>query len=853
MMNSVIKRDGSIQDFDENKIRNAVKKANTKAADKITEEKIDTVVKSAITFLKNLKKEELNVEEIHKAVENSLMRGNCFEVARQYMTFRQERDAKRFKRLPLVGVMESKLFAKNVVNQNANVDEASFGGRKGEMDSAFLKEHALNYYITPKYAKNHLNNEVYIHDLDSYILGMHNCESVPMDHMLNNNIYTRQVVIRPAGSVNTGFQLTAVYFQLQSLQEFGGVAATHLDWTLVPFVRKSFMKHFIVAYLKSTDEFTKLNLPDLMFQDYKAEDGSWRNKLDDWIDQHKHEYLERLGLQLSDFYMDNTNLDHNFRQAAIFDTISEIRQGVEGMLHNLNSLQSRSGNQLPFSSINYGTCTLPEGRIVIRAILDCTIKGTGNGQTSIFPCQIFQLKDGINTKKGDPNYDLFQQAIKCTARRMYPNYANCDWSVDITGFEKSQHIKQNVLEGLEKDLWWKLVKLPASIHETLGFKINSNGTFTMNGYPQPFEIMSTMGCRTYNGFDINFTEDYFLEEILKPTIENGELPKGVLLSGNQKDGRGNIAPATVILPTLAMKAKRKAEKAGNQEYVVDFFMDLLEKAIGDCKDELLERFDWICSQPAASADFMYRNKTFFHSDKEINEEGLRGVLKHGTLAIGQLGLAECLQILVGCDHTEEKGMELAKRIEQLFKDKCADYKERYRLNFGVYYTPAESLCGTAMQKFQKKYGKIPNISEKDYFTNSIHVPVWKEVSPFEKIDIESQLTSYSSAGCITYVEIGDKAIDNLVALEQIVLYAKSKNIPYFALNVKLSDCTECGYTGFIDWSENCPVCGADHSKINDYARVTGYLSTSVRHFNFAKQAETKDRFVNVNKLNTWNR
>lgn len=321
-----------------------------------------------------------------------------------------------------------------------------------------------------------------------------------------------------------------------------------------------------------------------------------------------------------------------------------------------------------------------------------------------------------------------------------------------------------------------------------------------------------------------------------------------------KDGRGNIAPATVILPTIAMEAKRKAEKDGANDYVIDYFMDALEKAIGDCKDELIERFDWICSQSPSSAEFMYKNKTFFSYGDEFEKEGIRGALKHGTLAVGQVGLAECLQILVGCDQTDPKGMELAKRIEQLFKDKCKEYKDHYKLNFGVYFTPAESLVGTAMKKFQKKYGKIPNVSDREYFTNSIHVPVWKDISPFEKIDIESQLTGYSSAGCITYVEIGDNAINNLDALEQIVLYAKKKDIPYFALNVRLSECTKCGYSGYIPPEENCPACGADHEEyVNDFARITGYLSTTIKHFNSAKKAEYKDRKIHVNNIKTWER
>lgn len=473
---TVIKRDGKHQEFDPTKISKAIKKANAKTLEKLDDEKVEKVASSAITFIKNLKKgDEVDVEDIHKAVENSLMKNNCFDVARQYMTYRRDRDLKRFKKLPLVGVMESKLFVKKdaAVHQNANLDEFSFGGRKGEMDSAFLKEHALNYYISPKFAKNHLNNRVYIHDLDSYILGMHNCLSIPMDELLSNKVYTRQTVIRPARSINTAFQLVAVYFQLQSLQQFGGVAATHLDWTLVPYVRNSFMKHYLVAYLKDTGDFETLDLPEMMFQDYKTPDGVWRNRLDDWIDEHKKDYLEKLNLKYEDFFFDNKKvLNSRYCQCAVFDTIQETKQAAEGMLHNLNSLQSRSGNQLPFSSINYGTCTLPEGRIVIRAILDATIKGTGDGQTSIFPCQIFQMMDGVNTKKGEPNYDLFKHAIKSTSMRMYPNYVNCDWSQDQCW--NDAEYKNKLLESLtdeQKDNLIKKIQENPELSDILGIDL----------------------------------------------------------------------------------------------------------------------------------------------------------------------------------------------------------------------------------------------------------------------------------------------------------------------------------------------------------------------------------------------
>ena len=284
------------------------------------------------------------------------------------------------------------------------------------------------------------------------------------------------------------------------------------------------------------------------------------------------------------------------------------------------------------------------------------------------------------------------------------------------------------------------------------------------------------------------------------------------------------------MPTLAMEV---SGEIGSKN--IDEFMTLLDKKIHEAKDMLIERFDWICSQSPKSAKFMYENGTM---EGYVPEEGIRSALKHGTLVIGQLGLAETLQILIGCDHTEERGMELAKKIEQLYKDRCAEFKQEYKLNFGVYYTPAENLCYTAMNKFRAKYGEIPNVSDRDFFTNSMHVPVWKEISPFEKIDIESQLTGYSSAGCITYIECEGGVKNNVKALETLVNYAMDHDIPYFAINVPNDTCLECGYTG--EFNDKCPMCGS--TNIQQLRRVTGYLTGNYKTaFNRGKQQEVEMR------------
>ena len=730
----IIKRDGRKLNFNPIKIENAVMKAFIAVDGQPTEYAIEKA-KNIASYIENYclqKNKVLTVEEVQDMVEHGLMSTKRKDVAKAYIKYRNERDKVRTKNSELRKRIREKLSASNTQNQNANVDEHSFGGRIGEASSEQMRDIALNEIISEMARKNHLENMVYIHDLDHYPVGDHNCLSVPFDHLLANGFNTRQTDVRGANSVNTAFQLVAVIFQLQSLQQFGGVSATHLDWTMVPYVRKSFYKHY-----KDGLKYINESLNPL----YKE----FTEKMNDTTPINEY-----------------TDVAPKAYQYAMDMTIKETQQAVEGMYHNLNTLQSRSGNQLPFTSINYGTCTLPEGRIVIKALLEGSLKGVGKfHKTSIFPCGIFQCMKGVNRVPGDPNYDMFQLALKSTAQRLYPNYANVDWSGNA------------------------------------GYDINDPTTY-----------FSTMGCRTANGWDINGF-------------------------GQKKDGRGNICPVTIILPTLAMMANENCHVMGMEP--LEAFFDILDTKIHEAKDMLIERFEYICSQNPASARFMYENGLMAGY---IPEEGIRSALKHGTLALGQLGLAETLQILIGCDHTTDKGMELAKRIEQLFKDRCTEFKEEYKLNFGVYYTPAENLCHTAMKKFKAKYGEIPNVSDKEFFTNSMHVPVWHNMSPIQKIDIESQLTGYSSAGCITYIELEGTVKNNLQALETLVNYAMDKDIPYFAINVPNDTCLSCGYTDEL--GDECPECGG--RDIQRLRRVTGYLTGNyTTAFNKGKQQEVEMR------------
>ena len=395
-MVNIIKRNGQAVPFDKEKIISAINKAFIEVDEKLYETDTANDIADEIALIAK-EKGNLSVEEIQDLVEDFLMRSERKDVAKSYIRFRYKKEVVRERRDDFFNTIENKLMAKDVKNQNANMDEKSFGGRVGEASSVMTKQYALDFLMSKKSRENHLNNRIYIHDLDSYATGMHNCLSIPFDDLLANGFNTRQIDVRPAQSVSTALQQVAVIFQLQSLQQFGGVSATHIDWTLVPYVRKSFYKHW--------------------------KDGC---KYILQIDTDKYDGVITNEMSIEDESYKTFGKAYNY---AMEKTIKEVHQSVEALYHNLNTLQSRSGNQLPFTSINYGTCTLLEGRMITKALLEVSLEGLGKfHRTSIFPCGIFQCMKGVNRAPGDPNYDLYLLALKSTGQRLYPNYVNVDWS-----------------------------------------------------------------------------------------------------------------------------------------------------------------------------------------------------------------------------------------------------------------------------------------------------------------------------------------------------------------------------------------------------------------------------------------
>lgn len=631
--------------------------------------------------------------------------------------------------------MLSILKCDNVQNSNANVDEYSFSGRKFECAGLALKELALNKMIAPEVAQAFKDNYIYIHDMDNYATGNHNCLFIDFQKLFTDGFVTRNGDVRPPKSVSTAMQQMAVIMQCQSQIQFGGCASLHADFDLAPFVRYSFAKHYKdgFKYVEGKDEIDY----EIEFMLNNAKDYSITDS----------EY-EAYSSKTYKYAMDMLE--------------KEGKQAAQGLYHNLNTLESRAGSQLPFTSLNFGRDTSPEGRLITKWLLQASIDGIGKyHRTPIFPISIFQLKEGVNKNPGDPNYDLKLLALESTSKRLYPNYVNCDCA-------------------------------------------NAN-----EDEDNPDTYMGSMGCRTIVGTDRN----------------------GL---GNIKVGRGNISPITIVLPKIAIEYGI-CKGTRRQPNLVGFFKKL-DEILAITEKGLMDRFNYIASQNPKSAPFMYKNGTA--KEAESCKDNVYDMVKHGTNAIGFIGLAETLQALIGKNQTDEAARELGLIIVKHICDYTKEASERNNLNFSCYFTPAENCCYKLMGKLKQEFGVIPNVTENEYLTNSIHVPVWEEIGVFDKIDIESEFVNYGTGGCITYVEFDSTIKNNLNALEKVVDYAMAKGVPYLAINFPIDTCLDCGLNEEI--IDKCPRCNS--SNIEHLARVTGYLSTDYRNFNKGKQQEVEMRF-----------
>lgn len=681
---------------------------------------------------------DMTVEQIQDMIENHLMNSQRKDVARRYLLYRAERTRHRDLKSTAIHQVRAKTNGTNVENSNANVDEHTFGGRKNEAAGILQKVIALDYNMDPKVAQAHRDGWIYQHDLDHYNVGAHNCLMIDFPKLFKKGFKTRNCDVRPPTSFSTACQLVAVIMQLQSQCQYGGVGAVHIDTDLAPYVRMSYRKHLMdgIKYLSlgAIDSLSPVVRRDDILVEIFMQDNPYQ-PAGEWahIQQYALDMLEREG-----------------------------KQAAQALWHNLGTLESRAGSQVPFSSLNYGRDTSPEGRMVSKWFLEASLEGVGKHRnTSIFPISIFSYKKGTNANPGDPNYDLKKLAIKSLSKRIYPNICNGDWS---------------------------------QAHEDPA---------------NPDTYFSTMGCRTMTGFD-----------------RHGY--------GYNRVGRGNNTPITIILPKFGIEFGVRSEKGVPD---VDGFWDAFEKTLKLVERAHLDRFEIMRNQSPKAAPFMYDNGTIRDSDK--CQDDVYEALKHGTFAIGFVGVAEMCKAMYGKNHVESReAREFAYRVVERINKFAAEASERNDLNFSCYATPAEGLCHTAMKKLRDQYGVIYGVTDREYLTNSFHVPVWMDVGIYDKLRIEAPFTKLCTGGTITYIECDSGLVNNPKAVEDIIDYAMQElDIPYLAFNFPIDTCNDCGYQA--EFNDACPKCGSQN--ITQLRRVTGYLSSDYRRFNDGKQAEVKDR------------
>lgn len=639
----------------------------------------------------------------------------------------------------------------DITRENANMNGESFSGKMSKLGSEFSKWYAKHSILPQELVTAIDQNEVYVHDLDQYVLGTTNCIFIPFDKLLARGFNTGNGSVRPPNSITTAMALTAIIFQSQQNAQYGGVSASKLDWDLAPYINKSFQKHFIKAQQLIQEQAKVLAAPDgseIPFEEAAGYDT--------------FEHLTFSNKQLAVRYPET------YRFARL-QTIEETNQAAEALIHNLNTMSSRAGGQIPFTSINYGTCTSEEGQLIIDAILNATIKGLGHGETPVFPIQIFKCKQGVNQLPGEPNYELFLKSIECSSKRLYPNFANID--------------------------------------------APCNAAYYVAG--EPDTEFGTMGCRT---------------RVI-----------GDRYGRNRLSGKGNLSFNTINLVKLGidygicLEARSEADE--------EAFYQALQNKLDIALLGLLHRYKIQAGQKAKASDFMMREDVWEGGSQLAPDESVHDLLKHGSLSIGFIGIAECMKALYGKHHAEDKDVyRKAVDLIRFMRQYCDRKSEEHNLNITLFATPAEGLSGKFTKQDRAKYGTISGVTDREYYTNSFHIPVYYSIQAAAKIKLEAPFHELCNAGAISYIELDGNARNNKEAFLKIVQYALSQDISYFSVNHPIDRCPVCGYEGII--GNTCPVCctSEEEQPFRRLRRVTGYLTGDyLTRFNAAKVAEVKDR------------
>ncbi len=733
MVRNVIKRDGRVVEFDKRKIVDAILKAMD-----VTEEGEDIVLAAEIaSAISKINEDRMSVENIQDHVEIELMNSPRKEVAKKYIAYRKQRNLARKAKSREIFQEIIDAQATEITRENANMNADTPAGMMMKFASESTKSYVDECMLSEDVKDAVKGNYIHIHDKDYYPTKSLTCIQHPLDKILEDGFFAGHGESRPAKRIETASILGCISMETVQNEMHGGQAIPAFDFYMAPFVRRSFQEEL--------DKIGEIN-----GEDYKR---LYDAPIDDYIKR------DLVGIQGDDRVI----------QHAINMTVSRVHQSMEAFVHNMNSIHSRGGNQVVFSSINYGTDTSAEGRCVIREILNTTYEGVGNGSTAIFPIQIWKKKRGVSYLPEDKNYDLYKFACKVSARRFFPNFLNLD-----APFNKHE--------------LWRADDPKRYQHE-----------------------VATMGCRTR-------------------VFENRFGPKTSI-------GRGNLSFTTINIVKLAIECMG----IQNQEDRIHEFFTKLDWALEIAAKQLNERFNF--QKTALKKQFpLLMGALWLDSDKLSDNDTIEAVINHGTLGIGFIGLAETLIALCGKHHGEsQEAQELGLRIVSFMKDKVGEFSEKYRHNFSVLATPAEGLSGRFTKGDKKKFGVIPGITDKDYYTNSNHVPVYYKCTPKHKAEIEAPYHPLTGGGHIFYVEIDGDATHNPEAIMTIVDLMDKYDIGYGSVNHNRNRCMDCGFENADEGLSVCPHCGS--GKIDKLQRITGYLVGTTDRWNSAKLAELKDRVV----------
>jgi len=769
---SIKKRDGRIAEFNTGKISNAISRAFNATYRPGNGELSDKLANEVMTILELEGEETPDVEHIQDVVEKVLMDNGYIATARAYILYRNERNRVRQMRTRLMKTYEeitnTDARHSDVKRENANIDGDTAMGVMLKYGSEGAKQFYNMFVLKPEHSSAHAEGDIHIHDLDFLTLTTTCCQ-IDIIKLFKGGFSTGHGHLREPNDIASYAALACIAIQSNQNDQHGGQSIVNFDYGMADGVKKTFIKLYRQNLAKALMLAKNINDPDDELKSLMDEIFE-KTGLSPTLENNE-EYLKLERPELVKLFRDNNDIDQIQETAMYFakkETDRSTYQAMEALIHNLNTMHSRAGAQTPFSSINYGMDTSPEGRMVMKNVMLATEAGLGNGETPIYPIQVFRVKKGISLDQGDPNYDLFKLACRCSAKRLFPNFAFVDAPFNI------KHYKEGVIET---------------------------------------EI-AYMGCRTRviaNAYDTD-------QEIC--------------------NGRGNLSFTSINLPRLAIKANGDIGRFFED---LDYKLDLVV-------EQLLERFEVQCKKRVYNFPFLMGQGVWLGSEKLGHSDEVREILKHGTLTIGFIGLAETLKALIGEHHGEsERAQNLGLEIISHLRSRCDRETRERGLNITLIATPAEGLAGRFVKIDRSRYGRLAGITDKEYYTNSFHIPVDYKMNAFDKIRVEAPYHALTNAGHISYVEMDGNPLDNLEAFEKIIKYMQESGVGYGSVNHPVDRDPVCGYTGFI--KDECPSCGRreeDDSELPGFERIrriTGYLVGTVDRFNDAKMAEVNDRVL----------